>query len=91
MDLPDVYLLHYRLLSFTKDATVVWVALAAILALFYISKPSKLDNVKIPIVTTGGPFLPKFYSRLRFGSCAPTIISEGYSKVRSLALLMYLI
>lgn len=58
--------------------------LAISILFFYLllPKPSYKTKVKVPTIKFVSPWLPEILSRLLFNSYAPSVIYDGYAKVR---------
>lgn len=67
-----------------EEAGFLW-KYAAFMVFIYLllPKPAYKTNVRVPTIKFMSPWLPGIISRLLFNSKAPSVIYDGYSKVRS--------
>ena len=63
------------------EPLLVYIIVVMLTVAFLVRKWSVSDNLKAPTVAFYGQLLPSVFSRLRFNSSAPTVISAGYRKV----------
>lgn len=66
-----------------EEAGLHWKYVAIVVFIYLLlPRPTYKTNVKVPTVKFMSPWLPGIISRLLFNSNAPSVIYDGYSKVR---------
>jgi cytochrome P450 monooxygenase len=67
-----------------EEAGLIWTCVALVLFVYLLlPKPTYSTNVKVPTVKFGSPWIPEILNRILFNTYAPSVIYDGYSKVRS--------